>query len=522
MVWNAPYEGNTALMLVTKSEDQTLWEAMLPPEYQRLPPRLARVDELLDDPVFCEPYREHFSAVLGRPSVPIQTYLRMMFLKFSYRLGYESLCREVADSICWTRFCRIPLGTRVPHPSTLQKITARCGPQVIGQLNEALLARAGQARVLRMDTVRADSTVVPANVRYPTDSGLLARAISRITGLVERIHAAGAAPRTKVRDRRRSARARAHQIAAHLRKRSGEAQGAVLAVTGELADLCQASITEAAVVVRNARRRARRQGDAVPGRLLAAICELEVLLARAGKVVAQTRTRLAGDPVESATRIVSLHDPDARPIKKGKLSAPVEFGYKGQVTDNRDGVVLDYSVHQGNPADASLLAPAIGRITGLFGRAPGAVTADRGYGEAKVDAELARLGVKKVVIPRKGKPGTARREHEHSRAFRKLVKWRTGSEGRIAQLKHRYGWDRTLMDELDGATTWCGLGVLAHNTAKISGLIAARADATGAAARAAAASAGPRRGPTATPTTRRPAVKATGPPGQPGTRTAAA
>ena len=44
----------------------------------------------------------------------METYLRLMFLKFRYRLGYESLCREVADSISWQRFCRIPLGPGCP------------------------------------------------------------------------------------------------------------------------------------------------------------------------------------------------------------------------------------------------------------------------------------------------------------------------------------------------------------------------------------------------------------------------
>ena len=71
------------------------------------------MDALLDDPVFFEPYRWNFSAVLGRPSIPIETYLRMMFLKHRYGLGYESLCREVADSLTWTRFCRIPWENRV-------------------------------------------------------------------------------------------------------------------------------------------------------------------------------------------------------------------------------------------------------------------------------------------------------------------------------------------------------------------------------------------------------------------------
>jgi IS5 family transposase len=196
-------------MLVTTNAQQTLWETILPPGYQDLPAELAAVDALLDDEVFFEPYRAHFSARLGRPSIPIETYLRMMFLKHRYGLGYESLCREVADSISWSRFARIPLGTRVPHPSTLGKLTARCGADVIDQLNGALLAKAAAARVVKTDKVRADTTVVGANVAYPTDSGLLVRAIVAIMTLVARIHASGAASRTRVRDRRRAAGRRA-------------------------------------------------------------------------------------------------------------------------------------------------------------------------------------------------------------------------------------------------------------------------------------------------------------------------
>ncbi len=37
--------------------------------------------------------------------------LKLMFLKFRYRLGFEALCvREATDSISWQRFARIPFG----------------------------------------------------------------------------------------------------------------------------------------------------------------------------------------------------------------------------------------------------------------------------------------------------------------------------------------------------------------------------------------------------------------------------
>ena len=112
-------------MLRTVNDQSTLWDAILPPELLVLPVELGRVDALLDDPAFFAPFAAHFDARIGRPSIPMETYLRLMFLKFRYRLGYESLWREVADSISWQRFCRIPLGTRVPHPTTLMKITTR-------------------------------------------------------------------------------------------------------------------------------------------------------------------------------------------------------------------------------------------------------------------------------------------------------------------------------------------------------------------------------------------------------------
>jgi transposase, IS5 family len=431
---------------------------------------------LLDDPVFFDPFVSYFDPVIGRPSIPMETYLRMMFLKFRYRLGYEVLCREVGDSISWQRFCRIPLGTRVPHPTTLMKLTRRCGEAAVAGLNEALLAKAVAGKLLRTDRVRADTTVVEADVGYPTDSGLLAKGVGAMARSVARIKTLGGATRTRVRDRRRSAGRRARSIASKLRLRGAqqrdEAQAAVRRITGELADIAEASLRGAAAVVRNARRALRTAIGVRKGRLAQAVNHLDTVVRRTQQLVAQTRSRLAGVMPESAHRVVSLHDVDARPIRKGRLGKPVEFGYKAQVVDNTDGVILDHTIELGNPVDAAQLAPAIERITHRVGRPPRAVTADRGYGLATVEADLHDLGVRAVAIPRMSKPGAARRQFEHRRAFRDKVKWRTGCEGRINHLKRSYGWNRTHLTGLNGARTWCGHGVFAHNLVKISTLAA--------------------------------------------------
>jgi len=391
-------------------------------------------------------------------------------------LGYESLCAEVADSIGWRLFTRIGIDGRVPHPTTLMKITTRCGSEVIEQLNEALLAKADEAKLLRVGKVRADTTVVSANVERPTDSGLLTTAVGKLSRLVTRIKTCGAAPRTRWRDRTRAARRRARQISSKLRLRQAEArdqaQAAVLRITGELADLATQAAHEAVPVLRNARRALAGIGGRRAGQLRRAVTELATTLRHTTVVVTQTRSRLAGIMPDSATRLVSLHDPDARPIRRGRLGHPTEFGYKAQVVDNADGVIVDHTIEMGNPADAAQLAPAIARVTRRAGKPPRSVTADRGYGEAHVDADLHALGVRTVVIPRKGQPGPTRRAAEHRPTFRELVKWRTGCEGRIAHLKRRSGWDRNMLDGLTGARTWCGHGVFTHNLIKISTLAA--------------------------------------------------
>jgi IS5 family transposase len=90
------------------------WEVLLPPQARRLPVELARVDAYLDDDRFIAPWRALFDRRLGRPSVPVPTLLRLLYLKHRYQLGYQTPCREVADSIAWRRFCRIPLDQPVP------------------------------------------------------------------------------------------------------------------------------------------------------------------------------------------------------------------------------------------------------------------------------------------------------------------------------------------------------------------------------------------------------------------------
>jgi IS5 family transposase len=377
----------------------TLWEALLPEQARRLPAELVQIDAYLDDERFIAPWRPLFDRRLGRPSVPVDTLLRLLYLKHRYGLGYESLCREVSDSIGWRRFCRIGLDRPVPHPTTLVKLVRRAGPEVIAQLNTALVEKLARDKLLRGRKLRVDTTVVEADIDYPTDADLLEQAVRKVGGLVRRIKAQGAAGRTRFRDRGRAAGRRMKQLAHSLRRRGGDAMAEVDRLTGEVAGLARRTLGEVEAVVRNARRALARRPDA--GRLGRLVGELQATIADTGRLLAQTDQRLAGNRV-IPDRLVSLSDPDARPIRKGKPRSPTEFGYTMLVAEDERGFIADHQLQQGNPPDAPQLVPAVRRVAEVTGRVAATVVGDRGFGTVANDRALAGLGVKRIGLQRKG------------------------------------------------------------------------------------------------------------------------
>jgi transposase, IS5 family len=441
------------------------WEVLLPPQARRLPVELARVDAYLDDERFIAPWRALFDRRLGRPSVPVPTLLRLLYLKHRYQLGYQSLCREVADSIAWRRFCRIPLDQPVPHPTTLSKLVGRAGPQVLGELNAALLAKLAAGKLLRCRKLRVDTTVIAADIDHPTDADLLEHAVRILGGLVGRIHERGAATRTRFRDRSRAAGRRLKQISRTLRRRTGQAPAEIDRLTAQVAVIARQTVAQAEQVARNARRTlATRPGDGRLGRLVG---RLDETTAATHRLLDQTRQRLAGNRI-IPDRLVSLADPDARPIRKGKPQRPTEFGYTVLLAECERGFIATHHTHKGNPGDAAQLVPAVTEVIALTGRPPGTVVGDRGFGTAANDTALAVLGVQRIGIARKGTPGKARAAVERTRRFKRMRNWRVGIEARISHLKRSFGLGRTRLRRLAGAMVWVGLGIFAYNLQHMS------------------------------------------------------
>jgi transposase, IS5 family len=231
-------------------------------------------------------------------------------------VGYRTLVAEVSDSIHLRRFCRISLSERLPDESTVRKLTRRIGSQTVAELTRRLVLKATRERRFRARAVRINSTVVEADVRYPTDSGLAAHGVRALAGEGRKLGERVGETKRRVRDRSRALGRRLRGITRTIRRRSGEAKAEVVKLTAQTGELLERSVREARELAAVARRRARGRGARAK---LKAATMLEQLADRCEQVARQIKRRVRGEPISD--RIVSLSDPDARPIRKASSAS---------------------------------------------------------------------------------------------------------------------------------------------------------------------------------------------------------
>jgi len=455
------------MLRLLADQPECLWDDALPVEVKELPADLAALDVLLADhevlwPLVDRWQREFEQAgrrVLtdGRPTIALESYVRLMVLKQRYRWGYRTLVAEVSDSIHLRRFSRISLSERVPDESTVRKLTRRIGPETVAEMTRALIEVAVREKRFRPRAVRIDSTVIEADIKHPTDTGLASVGVRALAREGRKLARLVGEKRARVRDRSRAMGGKLRAVARTIRRRSGEAKTEVLTLTKETGELLERSIKEARRLAAVARRRARGRGARSK---LAAVRRLEELTDRCEKVARQIRQRIAGEKITD--RIVLLTDPDARPIRKGKIGKPTEFGYVSQLAEVTEhtkpgarGLILPASHQIGNPSENALSPGTVAELTRLR-IAPREAAVDGGFQRTPTNAALAELGANTVFIAGHQEPASRPTK-------RRLARYRTGAEGRVSHLKRRYGLDRSRLKGDQGERIWTEWGILAYN-----------------------------------------------------------
>jgi IS5 family transposase len=438
---------------------ESLWDEVLPAEIRELPDDLARLDRVLTDSRLLVPIArawEEGARGRGRPSISIATFVRLMVIKQRTGWGYETLVREVSDSLHLRRFCLIAIDQRVPDESTVRKLARRLGAGVVREITRMVIEKAQRETRFIARAARIDSTVVEADIRYPSDAMLAlqgAKALAREGRKLAKLIAG----KLRVRDRSRSIGKAVRAISKTLARRTGEAKAQVMTLNEQAGRLIARSAREAMRLAAAARASARGRRA---GAKLRAARQLEELASRCGKLAEQIDRRVRG--LKITDRLVSIADPDARPIRKGKLGKPTEFGYVAQireVTENTRkgarGFILPAGHASGNPSENKLLPQTAAELD-RAGIRPREIMADGGFLPGPTKEVFPKLADDQIQLSGRHEPGSRRTRKRRAR-------YRTGIEGRISHLKRGYGMRRSRLKGDDGIQIWTGWAILAYD-----------------------------------------------------------
>lgn len=275
-------------------------------------------------------------------------------------------------------------------------------------------------------------------MHYPTDSSLLADGIRVLTRVLRRVSQECVGGAVKVVDHARAAKHRVLEI-----------NRAAKSLTETNRARLQQSYRKLVGIAHRVLRQAQKVSeDLLRGRLtvvgnvqrvLVRQLQIEHFAPLVKKVIEQTRARVFGGDTHVEGKVLSLFEEKTCAIRKGKAHKPTEFGRLLRVDEVEHGIVSNYDVKDGNPADQRQWVPALCEHQTCFGRMPEMATADRGFYSAANERQARDLGVEKVAIASRGALSKDRAKRQKQRWFRRALRWRAGIEGRIGTLKHRFG-----------------------------------------------------------------------------------
>jgi IS5 family transposase len=414
------------------------------------------------------------SRTRGRRGTSAETVLRLLVLKHLRNWSYQALEREVRTNLLYRAFTRVG-GGPTPDAKTMGRWGVAIGPAVIATVHRRLVALAQAQGVIEGRRLRVDTTVVEANIHYPTDSSLLRDGVRVLTRTMHRVTAITGRVGTRVRDRHRSVTRRLLEIMRITRSKGEPRREPLARAYRRLLDATSRVVGQATRFAEEIATGVKRGPDVVTQAALDGCRQvLTTFVPRVQQVMRQARARIFDGNTHVPDKIVSLFEPSTEVIRKGKASKPTEFGKVVKLQEAEHQIITAYEVYATRPkSDAELLTPALAAHAQTFGRMPRLVAADAGFYSGPNEAAAYAHGVTRVCVPNRSTKDPDRRRQQKTRWFKRGQKWRTGCEGRISVVKRRHGLSRCRYRGDAGMARWVGLGVVADTVINIGRVRAA-------------------------------------------------
>jgi IS5 family transposase len=404
----------------------------------------------------------------GRTGLTAPQVLRSLILMRVKNWDYRELRERIADGYTLRHFTAFN-SQQVPKHDAFNRAVNRLTPATLQAVNDAVIRTAVTLGLEDGTKLRVDTTVVETDIHHPTDNTLLWDSVRVLTRLVRRLDTLLPAGVGAFTNRTRAAKRRMQEIQRMTAKQRHRQQ---LRKYRALIRLTEQVVTDARAVVQRTRR--VRGLDLITQ---AAIDALRSEIARhcglADRVISQTRRRvLHGEQVPTGEKLYSIFETHTDLIKRGKVLRPVEFGHKVFLAESGRGLITQYRVLTGNPADQLHVQSSLDRHKAIFDSPPYLYSSDRGFFNEENLQTCRTAGVTLACIPQSGGKRSPEREAlEKSRAFKRGQRFRAGIEGRISVLFRGRGMKRAFVEGPNHFELFVGAAVLANNLMVIAELL---------------------------------------------------
>jgi len=353
---------------------------------------------------------------------------------------------ELLENPYWQSFCGLETfatGSMI-EASTLSRLRKRLGPKYVREMEEATYQVLIEKKILRAKGMLADGTVIPENIKYPNDVGLLNDVrqwvVGHIKGIGEDI---GRKYRTYCR--------KARQVYLNFAKNKRKTKRQIKRAKRQMLQFVRRNLRQLEEALREAYRKGSRRTLLIGAKLVTA-----------KKIFEQQWEMYKKGIHRVEDRIVSFHRPWVRPIKRGKSGKDVEFGAKAAMS-HVDGFLFLDKIHHDNFSEAqtSIVGEQIENYEKRFGKAPPSFTGDKAYGsrenrelieeEKQIRSSFVRLGKR---LPSRDKM---------TRWFKRKQKERNRIEGHFGHGKEHYRLDRMWYHGEEGSEIWTRGGIMAMN-----------------------------------------------------------
>lgn len=445
-----------------------LIDSFFPLENLERDPKLAQIALVLERrPDLLRAVQRDLSHGLARPrggrrGVTAEQALRFAILQKLYDCSYRDLRARLADSLYLRHFAGFGWHP-IPSHQAIHQAIKKVSPKTTETLNQLVIDAAQELGLEDGTRAISDTTVVESHIHPPTDSGLLYDCVQALSRRVGRLGQLDGRLTQSFVNHTRQAKRLMLQINQGAARHGAKAQETRNRLYQELVDLTRGVVESSRAITGQAQAQTY-PNPKLARRIAARVLRIQEIADLAPRVIEQTCQRVFEDQtVPASQKLYSIFEPHTDLICRGKTSKPCEYGHKVRLNQGASGLVSDYEVLEGNPADCQQLEAALDSHERIFGQTAEIFAADRGYySQAGIDQCKSR-GVRVVSIPATGRVSPERRRHERGKRFQQAQRRRAGIEACISALKRGRGMSRCNWRGRTSFQVFVGLAILAHN-----------------------------------------------------------